>query len=367
VLATLLAGPLLASCGERERTYDVTEIRERDRAEAPADPGLSTGERFGQAAPAAPGSSPAPAAGPRWAWDTPEGWQELPPQPLRIAGWRAGSHPEAECTLSEAGGALLDNVNRWRKQLGLDPTDASAVEALPKAPFVGQEAVLVDLTGHYRGMRDDKDIPQARMVGLMLARPQGSLFLKLVGPAEAVAGERGRFDRLTASIRPAPAAPPGVPGHGARPPAETAPGRVSFTLPEGWERRPSRPPREATLAPAGATDTELALSVLPGPAGGLLDNVNMWRGSMGLPPLAQEEVAALPRVPALGTEGVLVEIEGSYRASMGHGQGPIEDATLLGLLVIRDTTSVFVKMVGPSDRVRPEKERFQAFCRSLGE
>ena len=61
---------------------------------------------------------------------------------------------------------------------------------------------------------------------------------------------------------------------------------------------------------------------------------------------------ALPRVSGLQTEGILVEVEGGGRM-------------LIGVAAISDDQSVFVKLTGPVDAVRGEREAFLTFCQGL--
>jgi hypothetical protein len=93
-------------------------------------------------------------------------------------------------------------------------------------------------------------------------------------------------------------------------------------------------------------------------------NVDRWYSEMGKPGPTDAELAALPRAKVLGGEAVFVEVEGTFRGMSGE---PIEGAGLLGMVLERDAGSVFVKMTGPADEVRAERERFRAFAESLRE
>ena len=77
---------------------------------------------------------------------------------------------------------------------------------------------------------------------------------------------------------------------------------------------------------------------------------------------AVDEIAALPVIPMLGTEGRLVSIKGQFTGMDGATQA---DAMLLGAVCLVSSQSVFVKMVGPAADVKGEQARFEAFCRSL--
>ncbi len=71
-----------------------------------------------------------------------------------------------------------------------------------------------------------------------------------------------------------------------------------------------------------------------------------------LAPLSAEALDALPTVPVLGRQARMVEIDGG---KLG----------MFGLVCDLGTQTVFVKMTGPTESLRAERERFVAFCKSL--
>jgi hypothetical protein len=281
---------------------------------------------------------------------------------MREAGFRVG---QAECTLAVAGGALKDNVNRWRGQMGLAPVDDAAISALPHEPFLGREGTFVELEGTWKGMRGAESQAGWKMLGLAATLPATSVFVKMVGPAAVVDAEKERFRAFARSVRPAAS-----PGHAeAAPPTPSAAperagaGPLHWTAPAGWIEGAERPMRAVTFVPQGAKATECYVSVLGGAAGGTVANVNRWRDQMGLDPVDKAAIDALPRIPALGGQGVLVVLEGSLDDPM---RGVKEkEALLYGFVVERATDSVFVKMTGPATEMRPQRAAFEAFCRSL--
>ncbi len=84
---------------------------------------------------------------------------------------------------------------------------------------------------------------------------------------------------------------------------------------------------------------------------------------MGQSALTDEEFGALKRVESLGAEGVMVEIEGSFKGGMGTPN--IDAAAMLGFVVERPGEAVFVKMLGPASKVLAERASFETFVRSL--
>jgi hypothetical protein len=95
--------------------------------------------------------------------------------------------------------------------------------------------------------------------------------------------------------------------------------------------------------------------VLGGDGGGLAANVARWCSQVGRePPPGPAELAALPRLEVLGVAAPLVDLTGD-----GARRG------MLALYCPLEGRSVFLKIEGPSDRVRAAREDFVAFCLSL--
>lgn len=89
---------------------------------------------------------------------------------------------------------------------------------------------------------------------------------------------------------------------------------VTWTLPQGWTAAPSAGERQTTLV--FGKGLELAVTRLPGAAGGVLANVNRWRTQMGLAPIAEAELAQVTRTLAVtGGRATVVELEGPKRPS----------------------------------------------------
>lgn len=125
-------------------------------------------------------------------FDLPAGWRELSPSGMRIVNLTAGT--ASQCYVVElvgAGGGLTANINRWNGQVGADPIDATAAEALPTVTCLGQDCTLVELT--------DEDLDSA-LLGVLLIRTDGSLFVKMIGPREELLAERDAFVSFVTSL-----------------------------------------------------------------------------------------------------------------------------------------------------------------------
>lgn len=366
-LLLVAVGSGVVGCGG-ESAVEIRDVREAGAAGPPA-PRSTLDQRMRGMT---PGASPHGHAGgpsaPAWSWATPEGWEALPPAPMRIAGWRMAGAPGVECTLSTAGGSLADNVNRWRRQMSLAAVGEDAIAALPeRGTLAGQPARWVELEGTYVGMNvggsGSEPTTGAKMVGLVASMPTTGLFLKMTGPTAAVDGEVPRFLALAATVkeRAPDVATPRADAAGSA--AERPP--LRWTAPAGWKEQPRRTMRLVTFVPEGAPKTEVFVTILSGSAGGTRANLDNWRAQMGAAPMTEAEFAALPRLASLGRQGVMLAVEGAY-AGKGDAEGAA-GAMLLGFALERTKDMVFVKMTGPADEVRGEVERFRAFCESLRE
>lgn len=155
----------------------------------------------------------------------------------------------------------------------------------------------------------------------------------------------------------------GTPGADS-PAADPAPAPFTYQLPPGWRAIEPTMHRAINLVtPEGA---EAYLSLTRGGPGAVRDNVRRWRvQQLGLPPLDDTAFAALPRVPMLGGEAVLIEASGSFT---GMGGGTAQGGWAIhGLVLQRGERVITVKLVGPEEAVRSQHEALLAFADSLAE
>jgi hypothetical protein len=318
----------------------------------------SSAERFGLRRPAPAGASGAnPSV--ELTWETPEGWVELAPASMRQANFLAGGDPRAECYLTllpgEAGG-LVANVNRWRSQMSLPPLDATEVASLPRAELFGGAAALLDLDGTWTGMGGAESAGAYHMLGLLHIGPEGSRFLKLIGPTDVVEAQRESFFALAVSF--GSGGDPGDhghthDGHTHETTANNAQGG-GIPTPDGWRRAPDRQFRDLNYFGGEGEETECFVSILGGDGGGLRANVDRWRTQLGLPPATDGDLAEIQSVPILGRSGEFVEL-----ASVDGA------AAMLVTVCTLEGSSVYVKMTGPRRTVEQERDVFLAFCANL--
>ena len=126
--------------------------------------------------------------------DTPEGWQKMdqPPQ-FAVAGFRIEDGKEtAQVSVSQLGPQpMLENVIRWRRQVGLGPVDANQVKDLIQPFDVGDsKAQYLDMTGS----RD-------RILVILVHKGEADWIFKMMGSPELVGKQKPAFEKLVRSVR----------------------------------------------------------------------------------------------------------------------------------------------------------------------
>ena len=107
-------------------------------------------------------------------------------------------------------------------------------------------------------------------------------------------------------------------------------------------------------AHAGEAHAEVMVSALPGDAGGKLPNVNRWRGQIGLPPIAEAELAAQARTLDIpGAETYLVDLTNE----------PAKRA-MVAVAVSRSGQTWFYKLLGETTAVSQQKAAFLQFVQT---
>jgi hypothetical protein len=127
-------------------------------------------------------------------YQLPTGWVELPVSGMRVAAFKVTDGKDsAEITVIPLGGpagGLVANVNRWRKEVGLeDTTEAQLTKDSKSLEVDGQSAVYVDLLGK-----------EKRNLGVILPRGGRTWFIKFQGPIPLVDKERANFEAFAQSV-----------------------------------------------------------------------------------------------------------------------------------------------------------------------
>jgi len=314
----------------------------------------------------APESSPAVAANatPGIHWDAPAGWQSQKADGLRagsfiVTGGDGATADVSIITFSGTGGDDLANVNRWRGQVQLPPITAAELSAQVRTiGTLAGPVSLVELTG----TTGDAKAPSG-LLGAWVRSSDRVWFFKLAGPAPLVAAQREPFMTFLKSVTltagtpagPAPA-PSAAPAAGAAmtvppPPADAAP--LRWTAPADWQAKAAGSMRKGSYS---IGDAEVAITVFAGDVGGILANVNRWRGQAGLPPVDEAGLDAVTtQLTSHGLHFVATD-----------AAGPAPAATrIVAVLVPWQGSTWFFKLTGPNEAVGRAKAAFLDFIQTV--
>lgn len=127
----------------------------------------------------------------------------------------------------------------------------------------------------------------------------------------------------------------------------------TWTVPEGWQKQEGeRPMRVATFL---AGEAEIAVSQFAGNAGGLLANVNRWRGQVGLPPVTEDQLAETTQA---------VEVPG-FAGSTMRLKGPEKHLLGAALSEAKADRTWFIKLTTTPAIADQQEAAFLAFVRSF--
>jgi hypothetical protein len=252
-------------------------------------------------------------------WTTPPGWKGGPPSEMRYATLVLDSKDAPlEMSISEAGGTLTGNVNRWRNQLGLNPVVATNISKVTsQVKLESGNAVAVDIVG-----------------------------LAKKSPAMAMARGHGH-----------PTAPPLPPPEGAEAPP------LEYTMPNGWtpfrEKASAFPAVVSFQVLEGNQEARVTVHQLSAKSGSLADNIDRWRKQIGLPEATPEELKNSIR------EFTVDGIRSPYVDLVGPSNAGGEPKRMLAAAVPQGESIWYFKVLGPAELVGRQKAAFEAFMSTV--
>lgn len=143
-------------------------------------------------------SSGATGTKPELRCDLPDGWRPRAASATQAAAFYVRGNPRLRChltLLAGDGGGLVEIVNAWRLEYGLEPTDAAELERSARAQLLGREARIVDLES--QGAPDQE---KSSRVAVIACASEGTAILELSGPRDLVRLERGALLALARSL-----------------------------------------------------------------------------------------------------------------------------------------------------------------------
>jgi hypothetical protein len=288
---------------------------------------------------------------------TPPGWEPQPLSQMRQASFLVKGDNGAVADISfvslgSAAGNVLENVNRWLSQLGQAPiTEQKLGEIAQRLPTSLGDVAIVDLTG----LPDNADPARdGRIIAAMVTTADSTLFFKIRGNTDLTEAQKSDFIKWVAAVCNAQTRT-GPPQMAVAPPQAANAAQIRWKKPETWTEVPPSSMRYASFsAPAGdGGKIDISVVTFPGDGGSDTDNVNRWRGQIGLAPIDANAVTS--QIAPLKTE------DASFSTTDIAG---VKTRTIAAW-TRRDGRVWFFKATGPNTAVEKEKPNFVKFIESI--
>ncbi len=254
-------------------------------------------------------------------WNMPDDWTNAGPKPMRFATLIIdSSEPPLELAISKLGPDqdLLLNVNRWRGQIGLNPSTIAELE--------GQIKNLESEAGKY-----------------------------LVFDAEGT-GSGEMKPPFAGGGAPFATREPLAPFAGTEPGAQSK--KLAYEVPEGWsEGSTSSIVHVRLVKKIESAEVQITIIEMPADANEWEPNVARWANQVGMENLSAEQLAdRVSEITIDGIKGKSVDLV-SLESDSPTG-------TIAGM-VKRDGSAWFLKLSGEKRQVEANRETYQKFLDSL--
>jgi len=255
-------------------------------------------------------------------------------------------------SLGSAAGNILENVNRWLGQLGQPPiTEEKLGEIAQRLHTSLGDVTIVDLAGLPNNADPARD---GRIIAAMLTTANSTLFFKMRGNADLAEAQKADFTKWVAAICDSQTQT-GSSQVAAAPPQTSSAPQLKWTTPEGWAEVPPSSMRYASFSALAGDSGKVDISIVTfsGDGGSDADNINRWRGQMGLAPVDANAVTS--QIAPLKT--------GDMTFSTTDIAG--DKTRTIAAWTRRDGRVWFFKATGPTAAVEKEKPNFVKFIESV--
>ena len=310
---------------------------------------------------------------PKLKYALPEGWKEKALTQLRVASLEISENGKSVdvsvIPLGPMSGGDLANVNRWRGQVGQPAlaTEDDLKKTVEPVQIGGMAGDLYDVAGTAPGSGDEE-----RIVGAILHTDISTWYFKMTGdsalaeknkPAFIAFLKSVQFEKLpapsTMDVNQLPAGHPAIPGATAQTETTAPAEKPTWIVPGDWKEgeAPQFVLVKYNIQRAGDAAAAATVSELDGDGGGLLANVNRWRGQLGQPPITDDDAAKLPTIDAGGAQAKVADFSGTD-ARIG------KPARMIGVVLPRNGQTWFYKLMGDPQVVEQQKDAFFKFVQS---
>ena len=306
----------------------------------------------------------------------PPNWEIAPRGEMREASFRVRGAENKTADVSVIplpgqAGRDIDNVNRWRGQVGQSPVSESEAAKLAKSvQIAGQEAALYEMTGENPASGDRTSILAA-----ILRKDGTGWFFKMAGDSSLVEQQKASFiaylqtfqfpsgsdsAQATSNAELPPGHPPlALDLQSSVAPASTS-GRPNWVVPAKWREIDRGQFLVAKFVVPGTDNSQanVNVSMSAGNGGGIPANVNRWRKQLSLSEIPESAVNEVVKSVGNGdAKMTLVELAGTDPQS-GNA------IRMVAMIVPQKSQTWFYKLTGGTALVQREEEAFVKFVRT---
>lgn len=288
---------------------------------------------------------------------TPPSWEPQPLSQMRLASFLVKGDNGAVADISfvslgAAAGNALDNVNRWLDQLGQQPiTEQKLGDIAQRLRTPLGDVTIVDLAG----LSENADrATDGRIIAAMVTTGSSTLFFKMRGNGDLTEAQKGDFIKWVAAVCNAQTETRSA-EMAAIPPQNAGAPQIKWEAPEGWTEVPASSMRYASFTAADGNGGKIDISIVtfPGDGGSDADNINRWRGQIGLASVDASAVTShVTRLKTADTTFSTTDITGAK-------------ARTIAAWTRRDGRVWFFKATGPNAAVEKEKTNVVKFIESV--
>lgn len=360
-IALLAAGAFVVGCNK-----DDTAIRTYDAPKDIPAPAIASADQ--PAADAAPDDSSSTVATPSVHWTVPSDWKQVSgPQGMRQASFSVSDKdPSAQLTVVQLGpeaAEVLPNVVRWAGQLKLaTPAEADLPKYVHQTQVSGEQGQIIEMTGSA-----ESGNPPTALLAAIVPHEGSTWFFTLKAPQPIVRSQKVNFEKFVHSVQfPAGRSAQEAQGQPGNSSDDSAGPTVSYKLtgwktPAGWQEQPGANSMRVTSFRIGAGEQQAEVIVSRmrrGSFGSIPDNMNRWRGQVGLEPADKPEPDAVDQVPAGEHDALLLTFKGP-----ADGSKPPRE--LLVAMRQEGSDYWFIKLLGPESIVSKQNDALKQFLNSM--
>ncbi|MCP4848147.1 MAG: hypothetical protein GY899_09405 [Verrucomicrobiaceae bacterium] len=287
----------------------------------------------------------------------PDGWEPLAPSGMRKASYHIQSvgNDSLDCSVISfpgVAGGLDANVNRWRKEVGLEALGASELRAsIIHSAIDNHKALIVDINGHDRAT-----------LGAIVPLKHETWFFKLSGSPKAISSQKENFASFLENVRIDATQAEALGQFTATQHQSRSLERptITYRLPEGWKEMQPTTMRVASFSipGTGGLDADVSVIPLPGKAGTDLSSLNQWRRQLKLEEVTQIDDLSIRQIGNLKYK--VVDISSTEALINGEHK-----ARILVAFTEKADHKWFFKMVGAESVVVRETQNFFSMISSV--